>query len=184
MADWNELKKQFESDSQKPIDWMHGEFSKIRTGRANPSIFYDLKVESYGEKLPLNQLSNISSPEPRKITIKPYDSSLIKNIVSEINSRNMGFTPIINGDLIIINVPQPTEETRKLAVKNIKNISEKVKNEVRNIRKKIQTKIKSDNSISEDIVKKQEKDLDILTKDINSRIDSITKTKEKELLEI
>lgn len=184
MADWTILKKEFEDESQKPINWMNSEFSKIRTGRANPSIFYDLKIDSYGEKMPLNQLSNISSPEPRKITIKPYDTSLTKSIISEINSKNMGFTPIVNGDIIIINVPQPTEETRKLAVKNIKNISEKVKNEIRSIRKKIQAKIKADDSISEDIIKQQEKDLDLVTKDINNKIDVITKNKEKELLSI
>lgn len=184
MADWNELKKEFENESSKHINWMKSEFLKVRTGRANPTVFYEIKVNSYGEKMPLNQLANISAPEPRKITIKPYDSSIIKDIVSEINARNMGFNPVVNGDLIIINVPQPTEETRKLSVKNIKATSEKTKNEIRNIRKKIQSKIKADDSISEDIIKKQEKELDILTKEINSEIDSLVKIKEKELLEI
>lgn len=184
MAEWRELEKEFRDESIKHINWMIGEFSKIRTGRANPTVFYELKIDSYGDKLPLNQLANISAPEPRKITIKPYDSSLLKNIVSEINARNMGFTPVVNGDLIIINVPQPTQETRKIAVKNIKAISEKAKNDVRNIRKKIQAKIKSNSDISEDIIKRQEKDLDILTKEINNEIEDILKKKEKELLEI
>lgn len=184
MADWNLLKKEFTEQANKKITWMNSEFQKVRTGRANPTIFYDLKVDSYGTKTPLNQLANISSPEPRKISIKPYDTSLIKAIVSEINARNMGFTPIVNGDLIIINVPQPTEETRKLAVKNIKLTVEKTKSEVRDIRKKIQAKIKADDSISEDVIKKQEKDLDQVTKEINNEIDALYKAKEKELLTI
>ncbi len=184
MADWIELKSFFDKETEKKINWMLSEFTKIRTGRANPTVFYEIKVDAYGEKTPLNQLANISAPEPRKITIKPYDSSLIKVIIAEINARNMGFTPVVNGDLVIINVPQPTEETRKQNVKNIKLIAEKAKSEVREIRKKILTKIKADDSISEDIIKKQEKDLDILIKDANNQIDSLLKNKEKELMTI
>ena len=86
MADWNLLKKEFTEQANKKISWMNSEFQKVRTGRANPTIFYDLKVDSYGTKTPLNQLANISSPEPRKISIKPYDTSLIKAIVTEINN--------------------------------------------------------------------------------------------------
>lgn len=182
MADWKTLENEFNTEAEKHINWMLSEFSKVRTGRANPAIFYELKVDSYGTKTPLNQLANISTPEPRKIIIKPYDTSLLKQIVAEIVNNNMGFTPVINGDFIIINVPQPTEETRKLAVKNIKQYAEKAKNEVRNIRKKIQAKIKADDSISEDIIKKQEKDLDGLTKTANNKIDDLLKIKEKDLL--
>ena len=156
----------------------------IRAGRANPAMLNGISAECYGVMTPINQLANISSPEPRKITIKPYDTSLIKAIVSEINARNMGFTPVVNGDLIIINIPQPTEETRKLAVKNIKLTVEKTKSEVRDIRKKIQAKIKADDAVSEDLIKKQEKDLDQLTKEINNQIDELYKAKEKELLTI
>lgn len=182
MADWKVLEKEFNDDADKHINWMLTEFSKVRTGRANPAVFYELKVDSYGTKMPLNQLANISTPEPRKIVIKPFDTSIIKAIVAEIVNNNMGFTPVINGELIVINVPQPTEETRKLAVKNIKQYAEKAKNEVRNTRKKIQSKIKAATDVSEDIIKKQEKDLDALTKTINNKIEDLLKTKEKELL--
>ena len=183
MLDQNSLKKEFNADATKVSDWLNAEFAKVRTGRANPTIFYNVKVDNYGTKTPLNQLANITT-EPRKFTIKPYDASQIKAIVAAINAANLGYTPVVNGDYITIAVPQPTMELRKQTVKQIKVKVEEAKNKIRDIRQKEHKKIHADESVSEDIIRKLDKELDNLTKDWNNQIDSLFKAKEKELLTI
>ena len=184
MLDQNSLKKEFNADASKVTEWLNAEFAKVRTGRANPAVFYGIKVDNYGAKTPLNQVANISVPEPRKITIKPFDASQIKAIVAAINAANLGYTPVVNGEYITINVPQPTMDLRKQTVKQIKVKVEEAKNKIRDIRQKEHKKIHTDESVSEDIIRKLDKELDNLTKDWNNQIDSLFKAKEKELLTI
>lgn len=182
--EWNVYKNEFDKKADQKIDWLYGEFNKIKSGRPNPKILDHVLVEAYGEKMKIFELANMQVVEGKQILIKPYDKSTIKEINSAILKENIGLTPQVDADSLRITFPSPTEETRKQSIKKVKEFVEQAKIGIRNIRKEIQQKIKIDKELREDELKSYEENLDKLTKSWNTKIDQEFSKKEKEIMTI
>jgi ribosome recycling factor len=171
----------------KSLDHYKNELKGIRTGRASVAMFEGIKVDYYGTLTPLNQVGTLSAPEPRLITIQPWEPSLIPAIEKAIMSSNLGFNPSNDGILIRIPIPQLTEERRKEIVKLIKKMAEDAKVVVRNIRRDANEEIKKlekDKEISEDDAKKATVKIQEITDEFVKKIDEVTAAKEKDVMEI
>ncbi len=156
----------------------------IRAGRANPSMVSNIKVDYYGSMTPIKELANISVPEARELIIKPFDKTCIKNMEHAINEANLGINPISNGDMIIMNVPPLTEETRRNCVKESNQMGEDAKVAVRKVRQDANNKIKKDESISEDQQKSLLSEIQDLTDKYTKEVDKRVDEKNKDLMEI
>ncbi|HMV43520.1 MAG TPA: ribosome recycling factor [Leptospiraceae bacterium] len=166
----------------KTIDALKKDFLQIRTGRANPAMVEDIKVEYYGAMTPLNQMGSITTPEPRLIMISPYDKSVIKNIEKAILTSGMGFSPNNDGAVIRIPLPELTGDRRKELVKVLKQKSEEKKVAIRNIRRDVNDDIKRDNAeASQDQVKGLTDQIQKLTDSYIAKIQEMTDAKEKEI---
>ncbi len=119
--------EKFEGMMKEAIVHMEHEFSKIRTGRANPAMLDEVMVDAYGSATPLSQVALVSVPEAKQLLVKPFDPSLIKEIEAGINKKELGINPINDGEKIRINIPPLTEESRKLLTKEAKEVSENAK---------------------------------------------------------
>ena len=131
----NELKEELE----KSLDALAKEFSKVRTGRASISLLDSVRVDYFGTPTPLNQLSSLSTPEPRLITIQPWDTKIIKEIEKSIQKSDLGLTPSNDGKIIRVAIPPLTEERRKDIVKLVKKMAETSRVSIRNHRRKIRS---------------------------------------------
>jgi ribosome recycling factor len=172
---------------RKAIDHLKGEFGAVRTGRANPGLVEKLKVEAYGEELPLQQLAGFSVPEPRLLVISPYDKSQIKAIEKAIQGSDLGVNPSNDGAVIRLSFPQLTEERRKELVKVVKHRAEEGRVAVRNVRRQARHDLEAlekDGEIGKDDLARIEKDLEKHTHDVVAEIDALLEHKEKELLEV
>ena len=160
--------------------------AKIRAGRANTAIVSGVKVESYGSMVPLNQVANVSTPDPRTIAIRPWDKKMIRVIEKAIMDSDVGITPENNGEIIRLNIPQPTEERRRELTKQCNKIAEKAKVEVRNVRSDIKDRLKKaiKDGLSEDNEKDAELDLQKLHDKFIKKIDEIIAAKNKEIMTV
>ncbi len=159
----------------------------LRAGRANPRMLDRVVVEYYGTDTPLNQLANVSVPEPRMITIQPYDVSAIQAIERGILKADLGFNPSNDGKMIRLIIPQLTEERRKDLVKLVKKYGEECKIAIRNIRRNAIQEMKDSEKealISEDELKQGEKDIQKITDDQVKEVEVVLKEKEDEILEV
>ncbi len=172
-----------EEKMQKAIDVMENRFLNVRAGRANPRILDKIEVEYYGVLTPLIQLATISVPEARKLVIKPFDRSSIGAIEKAIFEANIGLTPNNNGEVVMLIIPELTEERRKEYVKEAKTIEEEAKIALRNIRQEANNDIKKI-EIPEDDIKKGQDSVQELINKYNKIAEEKLKTKEKELMEI
>ena len=155
----------------------------IRAGRANPAILDNVTVSYYGVDTPLKQLATISIPEARQLAIKPYDRSTISLIEKGIYEANIGLTPNNNGEVIILNIPALTEETRKEYVKQAKSVAEEAKIALRNIRQDANSDLKK-LEITEDEIKDGQDQVQELINKFNKIVDEKAKEKEKELMTV
>ena len=163
------------------------ELNKVRTGRANPEMFDSLVVDYYGSMTPLNQISTISVPEPRLITLTPYEKTLIPIIEKAIMDANMGFTPGNNGTAVLVPVPPLSEERRQELNKFVHQLVEDGRIAVRNVRRDgIQNlqNMKKDGHISEDLIKDNELEIQKITDSNIQKLNTIQDDKEKEILEV
>lgn len=171
----------------KSIDAYRREMSKIRTGRASLSILDGVKVESYGTKMPLNQVATLTVPESRLIVIQPWDPQVLPAIEKAIHAANLGVTPANDGKLIRISIPQLTEERRKELVKQIKKTTEEYRVALRNSRREAidqLKKMKKDKDISEDDLFKFQDEAQKETDSFIAKVDEILAEKEKEVMEV
>ena len=163
------------------------ELNSLRTSRANPSMLDNIFIDAYGAKSPLNQLGNISIPDPTTITIQVWDTSLIKLIESSITESNLGINPQVDGQLIRLPIPKLSEERRKELTKIASEFAENAKVSIRNIRRDFidnSKKEKKDLNLSEDDLKKQINEIQKTT-DLNiERIDKILETKKNDILKV
>ncbi|PLX68516.1 MAG: ribosome recycling factor [Denitrovibrio sp.] len=183
----NSVIKETKDKMDKTIAHYKEELKSIRTGRASISMFDNVTVDYYGTPTPINGVATLSSPEPRLITISPWDASIIPAIEKAIQNSNMGFNPSNDGKLIRIPVPQLTEDRRKEIVKLVKKMAEDNKVAVRNLRRDGNDKIKKlekDKEISEDDSKKFVDQIQEVTNDYIKKVDEVTAAKEKEVMEI
>ena len=163
------------------------EFAAVRTGRASTGLLDRIQVDAYGTKTPLNQLATISAPEPRLLTVSPFDPSIVSAIERALMESDLGLTPNNDGKIIRLPIPQLTEERRRDLVKQAKGKGEDAKVSVRNIRRKAMeelARIKKDGDAGEDDVSRAEKELDKATQTYTGQIDELVKHKEGELLEV
>jgi ribosome recycling factor len=171
----------------KAVQAFTRELATIRAGRANPSLLEKITVDYYGMPTPIIQLASISVPEARLLVIQPYDKSVIKDIEKAILSSDLGLTPSNDGSVIRITIPPLTEERRRELVKLVKKYSEEAKVAVRNIRRDANDELKKlekNGEITEDELRGYTDDIQELTDDHIAKIDTITKEKEKEVMEV
>lgn len=166
--------------------FLEEQLARIRAGRANVAILNGVKVNSYGSMVPLNQVANVSVPDPRTIAIKPWDRKAIRDIEKAIMDSDVGITPENNGEVIRLNIPQPTEERRRDLVKQCNKIGEKAKVEVRNVRGDIKEKLKKaiKDGLSEDNEKDAELDLQKLHDKYIKKLDELLEAKTKEIMTV
>ncbi|WP_242347825.1 ribosome recycling factor [Mucispirillum schaedleri] len=183
----SEVVKEFKNSVEKSISFYKEELKGVRTGRASVAMFENIKVDYYGTPTPLTGVASLSAPEPRLVTISPWDASQIAAIEKAIQNSQMGFNPSNDGKIIRVPFPQLTEERRKELVKIVKKMGEDAKVAIRNERRDANDKIKKqekDKEISEDNAKKLQDDVQKVTDDAVKKIDDITALKEKEVMEI
>lgn len=159
------------------------EFVSIRAGKATPAMLSTVMVEYYGSQTPLSQVANINTPDARTISIQPWEKSMLAEIEKAIMIANLGFNPMNNGDMIMINVPPLTEERRLSLVKQAKAIAEDAKVGVRNARKEANNDLKK-LDISEDLMSNSEDDIQELTNSFVKMADEKFNAKEKEIMTI
>lgn len=171
----------------KTIEATKENFAGIRTGRANPALLNGIMVNYYGAPTPLNQLASIGVPEPRVLTVSPFDQSQISAVEKAIRDSDLGVNPNRDGNLIRITLPELTEERRKDYVKLAKQKAEESKVALRNIRRKIREdldKQEKAGELTEDDHETISKELDAETKKFTEEIDSLLETKQKEILSV
>ena len=172
-----------EEKMEKAISSMENRFLQVRAGRANPNILDKVTVEYYGAPTPLIQLATISVPEARKLVIKPFDRTSIGAIEKAIFEANIGLTPNNNGEVVMLVIPELTEERRKEYVKEAKNIAEEAKIALRNIRQDANNSIKKAEAPEDEQKRAQDEVQDLINK-YNKIVDEKLKVKEQELMEI
>lgn len=168
------------------IAHLEKEFLNIRAGKATPQMLGSVFVDYYGSQTPLSQVSNVSVPDARTITIQPYEKAMLHPIEKAIMIANIGFNPMNNGDVIIINVPALTEERRRDLVKQAKAEAEDAKIGIRNARKDANTDIKKleKDGTSEDVCKTAEDDIQKLTDGFIRKVDEHLAIKEAEIMKV
>ena len=142
MIDVKATLKESEERMEMAAMYLEDQLSHVRAGRANVAILDGIRVNSYGSMVPLNQVANVSTPDPRTIAIRPWDKKMIKDIEKAIMDSDVGITPENNGEIVRLGIPQPTEERRKDLAKQCNKMGEKAKVEVRNVRGDIKDKLK------------------------------------------
>ncbi|MBZ4195464.1 ribosome recycling factor [Mycoplasma sp. 1331] len=173
-----------EDDSEKIINHLNFELSKISTGRANPQLIKGIRVNYYDAPTPLEELASISVPEAQQLLIKPYDISCIRDIIKSITNASLGINPVDEGNQIRIKFPPLTTERRKELVKSLSKHAENAKVGIRNIRQSINKIIKSEDEMSEDEEKRALAEIQKFVDKKISEIDLIISSKEKEIMQI
>src|SRR5438874_6511699 len=171
----------------KSVESTRHEFGSVRTGRASPALLDRIMVDYYGASTALKQLATISAPEPRLLTIQPYDKSSIKSIEKAILESDVGLTPSNDGNLIRLVIPELTEERRKDLAKVVRRIAEEGRVGVRNVRHDVQRdlrELKSEGDLGADDEHRAEAELQKLTDQHTAAIDAALAAKEKEILEV
>lgn len=179
--------KNADEKMNKTILSLQNELGTLKAGRANPTMLDRILVESYGAMVPINQVGNISAPEPRVLLIQPWDKSCMKDIEKAILKSDLGINPSNDGQVIRLIVPELTEETRKNLVKSVKKCGEDAKVAIRSIRRDANDKIKNlkkNNEISEDESKKAEDNIQKETDKFIKLIDKAIEEKEKSIMAI
>jgi len=179
--------KEYNDKMQKTIDLLESEFATIRAGRANPHVLDKIRVDYYGTPTPVQQVGNLSVPEPRIIVIQPWEKSLLKEIEKAIQMSDIGINPTNDGQVIRLVFPELTEERRKELVKDIKKKGEADKVAIRNIRRDGNDafkKLSKTDDVSEDEIKQLEDELQKLTDKFIKMVDDMVDAKSKDILTV
>jgi len=183
----DEIYLQTEEKMKKTVENLRYELNRFRTGKASAAILDSVKVNYYGSIVPLKQAANISVPEARLMTVQPWDKSMIGEIEKAILKSDVGLTPMNDGHIIRLPIPQLTEERRQNLVKQAKRLGEEAKVSIRNSRRDANENIKKlekDHDISEDDSHRAQDDIQDLTKEYSDKVDDILTKKETEIMEI
>ena len=178
---------EIESKMIKSIEILKKELSGLRTGRASVGLLEPVQIDAYGSKVPLSQVSNISVPEPRMLTVQVWDNSLVSVVENAIRTSNLGLNPMTEGNLIRLPIPDLTEERRKEIVKVASKYCEESKIAIRNIRRDSMDSIKSlekNKEISKDELFQNSEEIQKTTNKIIDTIDSLFMEKEKDILQV
>ena len=181
MFDTNEDRKKMEG----VIERFKEEMKKVRTGRAHPDMISGVKVEVYGQYMPLNQVANITAADATLLVITPFDPTNIQAIAAAIRAdQSLGLNPADDGRVIRVPIPALTEERRKEIVKNASAKVEEAKVAIRNVREDARKAIKIAGEMGEDVKKRAEKEIDELTKEFNDKVDAEFKTKSDDIMKL
>lgn len=186
MIDVKETLQEAEERMEMAAMYLDDALARVRAGRANLAILNGVRVDSYGMMCPLNQVASLSIPDARTIAIRPFDKKQIKAIEKGIMDSDVGITPENNGEVIRLNIPQPTEERRRDLMKQCNKTGEKAKVEVRNVRAEIKDKLKKaiKDGLSEDLEKDAEENLQKIHDKYIKKIDALLADKEKEIMTV
>lgn len=185
MEEFDDILMEATMSMEATIEHLNNELVKIRAGRANPSMLEGLFVDYYGASTPLNQVANVSTPDARTLTIQPWEKNMLQEIERAIINSNLGFNPQNNGDIIIINIPALTEERRHQLVKQAKAEGENAKVGIRNARKDANDQLKKlKDTVSEDLVKDFEEQIQQLTDKFVKRVDEKVVVKEQDIMKV
>lgn len=186
MIDVKETLSSAEEKMEMAVMYLEEQLARIRAGRANVAILDGIKVDSYGSMVPLNQVANVSTPDPRTIAIRPWDKKQIKAIEKAIMDSEVGITPENNGEIIRLGIPQPTEERRRELAKQCNKIGEGVKVQIRNVRSEVKDKLKKaiKDGLSEDNEKDAEDDLQKIHDKQIKAVEELLAAKDKEIMTV
>ncbi len=183
----DQIISQHKENFEKAMDHFQHELSSVRTGRANPALLATVMVESYGTKVPIQQVANITVSDAKTLTISPWDKGQIQEIEKGIMAANLGFTPSNDGNVVRINLPPLTEDRRKEMVKLVGQIAEHAKIGIRQVREDILKAVKREESegraTKDDVAGAQKRVQDVVD-DYNKQIKDIADDKEKELMTV
>lgn len=177
----------YEGKMKKTLAALSSEFATVRAGRANASVLDQIRIDYYGTATPISQVASIASPDPRTLTITPWDASLTKEIEKAIQSSDLGINPSNDGKMLRLSFPQLTEDRRRDLTKQVAKYAEESKIAIRNIRRDAMETFKAQkkkSEITEDDLKNVERDLQKLTDNYTKEIETMQAKKEKELLDI
>lgn len=176
-----------EHSMKEAVNFCKKEFSLIRAGKASPAILENIRVEYYGTQTPLNQLANIGTPEPRLLTVEPYDKSIIQDVEKAIMAGGLGLNPNNDGHLIRIPLPILSEDRRKELVRKAKEVAEEARISIRNARRDANEEVKKtvkNDSLPEDSLYEAEKRVQDLTDSYTEKIGTLLEQKEKDILTV
>ena len=180
-----ELLEEAAAKMSQAVDHTAGEFSMVRTGRANPGILSRIAVDYYGSTTSLQQIAGFSVPEARMLVVQPYDKTSIPAIERAIHEADLGLNPSNDGNIIRLAFPALTEERRRDLIRMVRGIAEEGRIAIRNVRRHIKDDMESlEGEISEDDIRRGEKDLQDLTDGSVHKLDELLSHKEEELLEV
>lgn len=183
----NQIKSQAQEKMDKAIQVLKRDLLTLRAGRANPAILDRVLVEYYGSEMPINQMANISTPDPRTLLIQPWDKSALSEIERAILKSELGLTPNNDGNVIRISIPALTEERRNELVKLVRKTGEEAKVAIRNIRRDANDdvkKLEKNGEVPEDASRRSQEEIQKLTDRFIKETDQIVSAKEKEIMEI
>jgi ribosome recycling factor len=184
MSTIQQILKDARAHMDKAIDSVKHEFASVRSSKATTSMLDTVRVEVYGTQMMLNQVANLAAPEPRLLTVTPFDKSQIKVIEKAIREAELGLDPITQGPMIRVPLPQMNEERRKDLVKIVHKFAEEGRIGVRHWRTEARAALKKLEGVSEDDVKHAEKDLQKVHDEYMARIEALMKGKEHEIMEV
>lgn len=182
-----DIRKDAESRMQKSIDSLRNELSKIRAGRAHPSLLEHVRVDYYGTETPLTQIANVTVQDARTLAVSPWEKDMVGKIERAILESDLGLNPATNGTLIRVPLPPLTEERRRELGKVVRNEGENAKVAIRNVRRDANNDVKEllkEKEVSEDEARRSEDDIQKITDRFVKEIDDIVKEKEADLLEV
>ena len=186
MIDVKETLNSAEERMEMGAMYLEEQLARIRAGRANVAILDGVRVSSWGSMVPLNQVANVTVPDPRTIAIRPFDKKQIREIEKAIMDSDVGITPENNGEIIRLGIPQPTEERRKELVKQCNKIGERTKVEIRNARQETKDKLMKaiKDGLSEDFEKDSEGELQKIHDKFVKKVDDLLAAKQKEIMTV
>ncbi len=179
--------KPYQQKMTVALEYLEGELAKVRTGRAHPDMLSSVMVDAYGSRMPLNQVANVTTPEPQLLQVNPFDPSNIKAISDAIRTSDLGFNPSDDGRLVRVPIPPLTEERRREMVKQLGEKVEDCRIAMRNVRQdalKDAKRMKDAKELSEEDMKQIERGIDDDMKDYQAKIDELYKAKEQEVMTI
>jgi len=187
MAELDDLLQDAARRMDRSVEATRNEFNSVRTGRASPALLDRIQIDYYGQRTPLKQMATIGAPEPRSLTIQPFDPTQIKAIEKALLESDLGLTPSNDGKLIRLPIPQLTEDRRKELVKVVRNYAEEGRVAVRNVRRDVMHHLKeavSNGDVGDDEERKAEERAQKLTDEHTKAIDEALKHKEAEIMEV
>jgi ribosome recycling factor len=182
-----EIALEAEDRMEKSVSLLTDQLRGVRTGRANTGLVDSIRVDYYGSSTPLKQLANLSTPEPQQILIRPFDPSVVGDIVKAIQTSDIGLTPNSDGKVVRLNIPSLSVEQRKKLVGRVKDLAEEARVSIRNIRRdanKQADQEQSDKILTEDDLEKCKEEIQSLTKKFEAKVNDIADKKAAEILEV